>query len=210
MLKIAVMVSGHGRGSNLQAIIDASASGRLKAEVAVVVGTRSESPALDRARNAGIPTVVVSPRKYEGDPVGYGAALLRVLDKYGAGLICLAGFMLMLPQAVVDRFRDRIMNVHPALLPLFGGKGMFGENVHRAVLESGMKVCGATVHFVDEHYDNGPIIVQAAIPVEEGDTPETLASRVLPLEHRLYVEAISLFAQGRLEVEGRRVRVLQA
>jgi Folate-dependent phosphoribosylglycinamide formyltransferase PurN len=118
--------------------------------------------------------------------------------------------MLMIPQSIVDRFRDRIMNVHPALLPLFGGKGMYGENVHRAVLESGMKVSGATVHFVDEVYDSGPIIVQAAVPVEESDTPETLAARVLPLEHRLYVEAISLFAAGRLRVEGRRVRISDA
>lgn len=210
MLNVAVMVSGHGRGSNLQAILDGCAAGKADARVSVAICTRSESPAMDRARAAGAPAVVVSPRKYEGDTEGYGAALLRVLDRYDVGLICLAGYMLMLPQSVVDHFRDRIMNVHPALLPLFGGKGMYGENVHRAVLESGMKVCGATVHFVDEVYDSGPIIVQAAIPVEEGDTPETLAARVLPLEHRLYVEAISLFAAGRLRVEGRRVRVANA
>ena len=210
MLKIAVMVSGHGRGSNLQAILDACRSGTVDGEVAVVVGTRSDAPALERARAAGVHTVVISPRKYEGDPEGYQAALLRVLDKYRVGLICLAGYMLKLPQGVVDRFRNRIMNVHPALLPFFGGQGMYGENVHRAVLESGMKVSGATVHLVDEHYDHGPIIVQTAVPIEENDTPETLAARVLPLEHRLYVEAISLFAQNRLEVEGRRVRVRDA
>lgn len=207
MLKIGVLVSGHGRGTNLQAILDACAGGRLPAQTSVVIGTRSEAPALDRARAAGVHTVVVSPRKYEGDSEAYGAALLRVLERHEVGLICLAGFMLKLPQAVVDRYRDCIMNVHPALLPLFGGQGMFGENVHRAVLDSGMKVTGATVHLVDEHYDSGPIVVQAAIPVMEDDTPESLAARVLPLEHRLYVEAISLFAQGRLHVDGRKVRV---
>jgi phosphoribosylglycinamide formyltransferase 1 len=210
MLKVGILVSGHGRGSNLQAIVDACAAGEVDAEVAVVIGTRSEAPAMERARLAGVPAVVVSPRKYEGDTGAYGVALLRQLDRFGVELICLAGFMLKLPPAVVDRYRDRIMNVHPALLPFFGGQGMYGENVHRAVLESGMKVSGATVHLVDEQYDSGPIVVQSAVPIEESDTPETLAARVLPVEHRLYVEAISLFAQGRLRVEGRRVQVKDA
>jgi len=202
------MVSGHGRGTNLQAIIDACSEGAVPGEVAVVIGTRSDAPALARAQSAGIKTVVISPRKYEQDEKGYAEAILRVLDGGGVGLICLAGYMRMLPLPVVERFRDRIMNVHPALLPLFGGQGMYGENVHRAVIESGMKLSGATVHFVDEHYDAGPIIHQLAVPVKDSDTPETLAARVLRAEHQAYTEAIRWFAEGRLYVEGRRVRVL--
>jgi formyltetrahydrofolate-dependent phosphoribosylglycinamide formyltransferase len=210
MLRVGVFVSGLGRGSNLQAIIDACAAGKIDAEVAAVIGTRTESPAMDRAREAGVPAVVVSPRKYEGDSDAYGTALMRQLERFDVQLICLAGFMLKLPPAVVDRYRDRILNVHPALLPFFGGQGMYGENVHQAVLESGMKVSGATVHLVDEQYDSGPIVVQDTVRIEEGDTPATLAARVLPVEHRLYVKAISLFAEGRIEVDGRKVRVKDA
>lgn len=201
------MVSGHGRGTNLQAIIDACASGEIPASVAVVIGTRSDAPALDRARAAGIKTVVVAPKKYEGDDEAYGGALLRVLHASDVGLICLAGYMRILPMQVVETYRNRIMNVHPALLPLFGGKGMYGDNVHCAVIDSGMKVSGATVHFVDERYDAGPIIHQLAVPVLDDDTPESLAARVLVQEHCAYAQAIRWFAEGRLRVEGRRVRV---
>jgi formyltetrahydrofolate-dependent phosphoribosylglycinamide formyltransferase len=205
-LNIGVMVSGQGRGTNLQASIDSCASGEIPGRVALVLGTRSDAPALDRARAAGIRTVVISPKKYEGDDAAYGEALLRALESARIGLICLAGYMRILPLSVVNAYRDRIMNVHPALLPLFGGKGMYGENVHRAVLESGMKVSGATVHFVDERYDAGPIIHQIAVPVLDDDTPESLAARVLLQEHRAYAEAIRWFAEDRLRVEGRRVK----
>jgi phosphoribosylglycinamide formyltransferase-1 len=206
-LNIGVMVSGQGRGTNLQAILDACASGEIPGRVAVVIGTRSDAPALERARAMDVRTVVVSPKKYEGDDAAYGEALRRALEASRVGLICLAGYMRILPLAVVEAYRDRIMNVHPALLPLFGGRGMYGENVHRAAIESGMKVSGATVHFVDEHYDAGRIIHQLAVPVLDEDTPESLAARVLPQEHRAYVEAIRWFAEGRLRVEGRRVRI---
>lgn len=206
-LRIGVLVSGHGRGTNLQAILDGCAAGVIPGAVDLVVGTRADAPALERARTAGVKTVVVSPRKYEGDEEGYGAALLRAARAADVQLICLAGYLRVLPRAVVDSYRGRIMNVHPALLPLFGGKGMYGEHVHRAVIESGMKVSGCTVHFVDEQYDSGPIIAQSAVPVRDDDTPVTLAARILPEEHRTYVRAIQLFAQGRLYIEGRRVRV---
>lgn len=201
------MVSGQGRGTNLQAILDACASGEIPGRVVVVIGTRRDAPAMERAQAAGVPTVVTSPRKYEGDEAGYGEVLLRALRRHDVGLICLAGYMRMLPAVVVDAYRGRIMNTHPALLPLFGGQGMYGERVHRAVLESGMKVSGCTVHFVDEQYDHGPIILQTAVPVQEDDTPQTLAARVLPAEHRTYVQAIRLFAEGRLAIEGNRVRI---
>lgn len=206
-LRIGVMVSGQGRGTNLQAILDACVSGEIPGQVVVVIGTRRDAPAMERAQAAGVPTVVISPRKYEGDEAGYGEALLRALRRHDVGLICLAGYMRMLPVVVVDAYRGRIMNTHPALLPLFGGQGMYGEHVHRAVLESGMKVSGCTVHFVDEQYDHGPIILQTAVPVQEDDTPQTLAARVLPAEHRTYVQAIRLFAEGRLAIEGNRVRI---
>jgi phosphoribosylglycinamide formyltransferase 1 len=209
-LRIAVMVSGHGRGTNLQALLDACANGELPARIAVVIGTKADAPAMDRARNADVPAVVVSPRKYEEDEAGYAAALLRVLGKYEVGLICLAGYMRILPLEVVTQFHRRILNVHPALLPFFGGKGMYGEHVHRAVLESGMKVTGCTVHFADEQYDTGPIVLQRCVPVQDGDTPEALAARVLPVEHAAYVEAIRLFVEGRLATEGRAVRTKPA
>ncbi len=207
LLRIGVLVSGHGRGTNLQAILDACRVGEIPARVGVVIGTRTDAPAMERARAAGVDVAVISPRKYEGDEAGYGQALISALHRRDVGLVCLAGFMRILPPAVTQAYRGRIMNVHPALLPLFGGKGMFGENVHRAVIESGMKITGCTVHFVDEQYDTGPIILQTAVPVEDGDTPESLAARVLPAEHDTYVHAIRLFAEGRLRIEGRRVHI---
>lgn len=208
-ISVAVMVSGQGRGSNMAALIAACADGTIAGKVGVVIGTRAEMPALVRAQEAGIPTAVVSPRKYEDDPVGYGETLLRLFRKYEIDLICLAGYMRRLPDAVTEIYRHRVMNVHAALLPAFGGQGMYGENVHRAVLDSGVKITGCTVHFVDEEYDSGPIIVQRAVSVEENDTPQTLAARVLTEEHGAYVEAVRLFAQGRLQVEGQRVHITQ-
>ncbi|MGC8667334.1 MAG: phosphoribosylglycinamide formyltransferase [Chthonomonadales bacterium] len=207
-LRIAVLVSGHGRGSNLQAILDACACGKIRGSVEIVIGTRHTAPALERARTHGVPTLVVSPKKYGADDEAYGRALLRTLSARGVGLVCLAGYMRKLPSVVVEAYPGRIMNIHPALLPLFGGRGMFGERVHQAVLESGMKVSGCTVHFVDAEYDTGPIIIQRCVPVLDEDTPQTLAARILPEEHRAYVQAVSLFAEGRLQIEGRRVHVL--
>ncbi len=208
--KIAAMVSGQGRGSNLGALLAACEAGEIAGRFAVVIGTRADAPALERARVAGVATSVVSPRKYEGDDAGYAEALLRILRRHEVDLICLAGYMRQLPNAVVGAYSGRILNVHPALLPLFGGQGMYGEHVHRAVIESGMKVSGCTVHLVDEHYDNGPIVVQIAVPVEEDDTPATLAARVIKAEHQAYVRAVQFCAEGRVQVDGRRVRISPA
>ncbi len=210
MLQIGIMVGGHSRGSNMQAIVDACTSGEIPGRVAVVIGGRRDAPAILRAERAGVRTSIISTKQYENVPSGYEAALLTQLRKYNVGLICLAGYMRMLPESVVKAYHGRIMNVHPALLPFFGGKGMYGERVHRAVIDSGMKISGCTVHFVDEEYDTGPIIVQSAVPVEEGDTPENLADRILPEEHRAYVKAITLFAEGRLSLDGPQVRVTGA
>ncbi len=205
-IRIAVLVSGHGRGSNMAAIIDACQRGEIDGQVVLVIGTRSEAPALQRAAEKGVPTRAISPRNLSEEE--YAQRLLRALNEAQVDLVCLAGYMRLLPLPVVQAYAGRVMNIHPALLPLFGGKGMYGEHVHRAVLESGMKVSGCTVHFVDEHYDTGPIIVQRCVPVEEDDTWEMLAARVLVQEHQAYVQAVKLFAEGRLRIEGRRVRIL--
>ncbi len=207
-LSVAAMVSGQGRGSNLGALIDAYAAATIGACMVLVIATRADAPAAERARNAGVPLSIVSPRRFEQDDEAYGEALLRLMRKSAIDLICLAGYTRMLPPAVVDQYRGRIMNIHPGLLPFFGGKGMYGERVHQAVLESGMKVSGCSVHFVDEEYDTGPIIIQIPVPVLEDDTPSSLGQRVLTQEHAAYVQAVQLFAEGRLRIDGRHVRVL--
>ena len=207
MINIAVLISGHGRGSNLQAIIDACKDGRIDGRVAVVIGVKDDAPAMERARNSSVPAVEIKPKDFATDE-DYGRRILEILAEHKVDLICLAGYMRILPSEIVSTYRWRIMNTHAALIPSFCGKGMYGEHVHQAVLDYGAKVSGCTIHLVDEAYDNGPIVIQKAIPVLEGDTPETLAARILPLEHQSYVEAIQLFAQGRLKVEGRIVHVL--
>jgi formyltetrahydrofolate-dependent phosphoribosylglycinamide formyltransferase len=186
--------------------MDGCADGRIHGRVTLVIGTRRDSPAMARAEAAGIETRVVSPRGLSEEE--YAENLRRALLPTDPDLLCLAGYMLRLPEALVRQYQHRVMNVHPALLPLFGGRGMFGEYVHAAAIASGMKVSGCTVHFVDSDYDTGPIIVQRCVPIEPDDTPQTLAARVLPEEHRAYAEAVSLFAMGRLVVESGRVRVL--
>ena len=175
---------------------------RLAARIVGVIGSQADAPALVRAEEAGLPVRVLSPKKL-GE--AYEAELLAELTALGADSLALAGYLRMLPQAVVARFRHRILNTHPALLPAFGGKGMYGHHVHEAVLAYGAKVSGCTVHFVDEEYDTGPAIVQRTVPVLDDDTPDSLAARILPEEHAALVEALSLLASGKLRVEGRRV-----
>ncbi len=198
-LVLGVLASG--RGSNLQAILDAIAAGRCPARVGVVVSDRKDAPALDRARRAGSRAVHLDPHAFP-DRAAFDAAVAAVLDEHGVGLVCLAGYMRVLSPEFVRRYRMRILNVHPALLPAFPGL-----HAQRQALEHGVRVAGVTVHFVDEGVDTGPIVLQGAVPVLPGDTEETLAGRILVEEHRLYPEAIRLFAEGRLEVTGRRVRV---
>ena len=207
MNRIAILVSGPSRGSNMEAIIEACRDRRIPdSAVVAVIGARDDAPALHKAHALSVSTAVVNPREFP-EPDMYGDALLWVLQKAQPDLICLAGYMRLLPAQVVQAYPMRIMNIHPALLPLFGGKGMYGLRVHQAAIDSGMKITGCTVHFVDEGYDTGPIILQRCVPILDDDSPETLAARVLPVEHETYIEAIRLFVQGRLRVEGRRVRV---
>lgn len=198
-LRVGVLASG--RGSNLQAILDAAAHPRYPARVAVVVSDREGAAALERATAAGVPAVFVNPKDY-ADRDAYDAALAGTLRDHEVGLVCLAGFMRILSPAFVHVFDGRILNVHPSLLPAFPGL-----HPHRQALEHGVRISGATVHFVEADVDTGPIVLQAAVPVEPGDTEATLAARVLVEEHRLYPAAVRLFAEGRLRISGRRVIV---
>ncbi len=205
LLRVGVLVSG--TGSNLQALIDACRGGDLPAEIAVVISNVPTAFALERARAARIPTAVVGHRDYPSVDA-FEAALQDTLVGHRVGLVCLAGFLRILSARFVGAFPGRIMNIHPALLPAFGGTGMYGERVHQVVLASGARQSGCTVHFVTEVPDGGPIIAQATVPVEEGDTPATLAARVAKEEHRLYPSVVRLFAERRLRLEGNRVTVL--
>ncbi|MFH1258808.1 MAG: phosphoribosylglycinamide formyltransferase [Elusimicrobiota bacterium] len=203
-IKIGVLVSGGG--TNLQAIIEAVEAGKIPdSKIALVISNREDVFALQRARQHEIEAITI---KSKGVPCEeYSKKISEELEKREVNLVCLAGFLLKLSSEFVQRFKGRILNVHPALLPAFGGQGMYGHHLHEAVVASGAKFSGTTVHFVDESYDTGPIILQAVVPVLDDDTPETLAARILKEEHRIYPEAIKLFAEGKLLVEGRRVRI---
>lgn len=194
-----MVVLASGRGSNLQAILDAIEVGQLAARVVVVVSDRADAQALDRARRHGVKAVFVDPRQHP-DREAFDRAVAAVLDEHRVELVCLAGFMRLLTPGFVAAYHDRIMNIHPALLPSFPGL-----HAQRQALAYGAKIAGATVHFVDEGVDTGPIILQAAVPVLDDDTEETLSARILVEEHRIYPRAIQLFAEGRLERRGRRV-----
>lgn len=201
--KLAVLLSGSG--TTLQNLIDRIAVGELDAEIVCVVSSRPGVLGLERAEQHGIPNAVIARKDYS-DIQTFSKDMWDCITPYKPDLIVLAGFMSLL--SVPAAYENRIINVHPALIPAFCGRGMYGHHVHEAVLDYGAKLSGATVHFVDEKYDNGPIILQEAVPVMEGDTPETLAERVQTMERKLYPKAIQLFAEGRLRVEGRQVRVL--
>ena len=196
-LRVGVLASG--RGSNLQALLDASARPDYPAEVVVVISDRERAAALDRARADGVEALFVNPKDF-GDRESFDLALVRELTARRVGLVCHAGFMRILSVPYVRAFAGRAMNIHPSLLPAFPGL-----HAQRQALEHGAKVAGATVHFVDEGVDTGPIVLQASVPVQPDDTEESLSARILAEEHRLYPEAVRLFAEGRLEVVGRRV-----
>jgi phosphoribosylglycinamide formyltransferase 1 len=196
-LRVGVLASG--RGSNLQALLHASARPDYPAEVVVVISDRERAAALDRARADGVEALFVNPKDF-GDRESFDLALVRELTARRVGLVCHAGFMRILSVPYVRAFAGRAMNIHPSLLPAFPGL-----HAQRQALEHGAKVAGATVHFVDEGVDTGPIILQASVPVQPDDTEESLSARILAEEHRLYPEAVRLFAESRLEVVGRRV-----
>ncbi|MBI3946555.1 MAG: phosphoribosylglycinamide formyltransferase [Armatimonadetes bacterium] len=205
--RLGVLVSGRGRGTTLQAFLDASAAGALPAEVVVVVSTALGTPALDRARAADVAALEFDARGIpDGNPLD--ERLLAAIGPHRPDLVCMAGFLRKLGPRFYAAYRGRVMNSHPALIPAFCGQGMYGHHVHEAVVAYGVKVSGCTIHFADEEYDAGPIIIQKCVPVHDDDTPDTLAARILPEEHRAYLQAIRLFAEGRLSIEGRKVNIL--
>lgn len=206
VLKIAVLASG--RGSNLKALLNASDTGRLSAEIVLVGSNKADAGALEIARKRGIPTCHLSSQQFESSEE-MDQALLETLREHQAEVVALAGYLKKIGSAIIREYKNKILNIHPALLPAFGGKGMYGAKVHQAVLDYGCKVTGVTVHLVDEEYDSGPPILQRCVPVQQDDTVETLAARVLQQEHVIYAEALQLFAECRVEVHGRQVLIKQ-
>lgn len=201
-VRLAVLLSGSG--TTLQNFLDRIADGRMHAQIAVVLASRADAGGLERARRAGVPATAV-PRKEFADVERFNDALHAELARHTFDLITLAGFLS--PFQLRHRYAGRVLNIHPALIPAFCGKGFYGAKVHQAALDAGVKVSGCTVHFADDQYDHGPIVLQGTVPVLDDDTPETLAARVHAVEHELYPEAIRLWAEGRLEIVGRRVKV---
>ena len=199
MLKIGVIASG--RGSNLQAIMDNISAGQINAQVAVVISDKENAYALDRARNKGIVALHINPKAYP-DKAAYETAIVDCLKQNQVELVVLAGYMRLVGKVILEAYQNKVMNIHPALLPSFPG-----AHGQKEALDYGVRYSGCTVHFVDEGMDTGPIILQAVVPVLQEDTENTLADRILEQEHKVYSEAIHLFAEGRLEVVGRRVRI---
>ncbi len=203
-LNLAVLCSGGG--TNLQALIDAIERGELLAEIKIVISNNSKAFALERARNHNIPALHLSHKQF-ATPEEFDQRLLEVLKENQIDMVILAGYMKILSPVIIRAYKNRILNIHPALLPHFGGPGMYGIHVHEAVIKSGVKITGVTVHIVDEVYDHGAIVIQKPLEVKEDDTPETLAERVLKIEHQTYKEAIQLFAEGRVEVKDNRAYI---
>ena len=201
-LRIACLLSGSG--TTLENFFAQREAGRLPGEIVCVLSSRPDAYGLERARRRGVPAMVVERRKYKGAPE-FSQAVFATLEPYRPDLVCLAGFMCLL--VIPPAYQGRVMNVHPALLPGFGGKGWYGHLVHEAVLAAGCKVTGCTVHFADQRYDHGPIILQKPAEVREDDTPDTLAARVQAAEREIYPEAVRLYAAKRLRIEGRQVHV---
>ena len=202
MSNIAVLVSG--RGSNLQAIIDSIESGYLQARISVVISDVGDAYALERARKHDIEAVFIDPKSFRSKEL-YEEEVLKTLREHGAGLVLLAGYMRIVGKTLLSAFRNRILNIHPALLPAFPGL-----HAQKQAFDYGVKVAGCTVHFVDESLDCGPIILQRCVEVKEDDTPDTLADRILEQEHKIYPEAVRLFCENRLRIEGRKVRITRS
>ncbi len=201
MPNIAVLVSG--RGSNLQAIIDSIEADYLKARIAVVISDVENAYALERARRHGIEAVFIDPKRFTSKEL-YEKEIIRLLKNHGVELILLAGYMRIVGDVLLSAYKNRILNIHPSLLPAFAGL-----HAQKQASDYGVKVAGCTVHFVDETLDRGPIILQRCVEVKEDDTPDTLADRILEQEHKIYPEAVKLFVENRLRIEGRKVRIIE-
>jgi len=206
--KINIVVFASGGGSNFKAIYKAIEEKRLNADVVLLVASKRDIGAVEFAQEKGIPIEYYIQDDYES----YDKMVEHLLDRFRdlkTDLICLAGFLKWIDPRIVNAYRNKIMNIHPALLPSFGGKGYYGIKVHEKVLEYGAKVTGVTIHFVDEEYDHGPIVLQRAVDIREDDTPKTLQKRVLAQEHDLYWRAVKIFQENKFKVEGRRVKILE-
>lgn len=202
-LRVAVLASG--RGSNLQALIEAIEAGQVRAQIVAVISNKKDAVALERARRHGLPDLFIDPKPFAGrsdSREAYDRAVLEILEQRNVELVLLAGYMKIVTAILVNAFANRMMNIHPSLLPSFPGL-----DVQKKAIDWGCKLAGCTVHFVTEGVDEGPIILQAAVPVLESDTPETLSARILEQEHKIYPRAVQLFAEGRLKVDGRRVLI---
>ena len=208
MLKIAVCVSGGG--TNLQAIIDAIAAGQIQdTEISVVISNNPGAYALERAKMAGVEGICVSPKSYETREA-FNEAFLQTLDSYDVDLVVLAGFLVVIPEAMIQKYRNRIINIHPSLIPSFCGTGYYGLKVHEGVLARGVKITGATVHFVEQGTNTGPIILQKAVAVQQDDTPEILQRRVMEeAEWHIMPQAIDLIARGKISVVDGKVRIAE-
>jgi phosphoribosylglycinamide formyltransferase 1 len=204
---IRISAFASGKGSNLEAILRNINNGSLNAKVVAVISNKSQAGALINAQNSNIPAYHVSSLLFDSNKE-FVNKLLDILKEHKTEIIVLAGYMKKIPMDIVRAYKHRILNIHPALLPSFGGKGLYGQFVHQAVLDYGCKVSGATVHLVDEEYDTGAPIVQQCVPVEEGDTSESLAERVLKTEHIIFSQAIQLFAENRIQISGRKLTIL--
>jgi len=204
-MNIAVFASG--RGSNFQAILNAIDSGFLPVRITALISNRSDAGALEIARTHDIPTSHLSQKMFQKEDA-LAEAVLNVLSKQRTELIVLAGYLKKIPVQVVRRFRNRIINIHPALLPSFGGPGMYGHFVHEAVIASGVKVSGATVHLVDEEYDRGSIVMQKTVEILPNDTPDSLAAKVLKIEHEIFPLAVKAFVEGKIKIEGKKAWIM--
>ncbi len=205
-LRVAVLASG--RGSNLQSVIDAIEAGQVQAQIVAVISNKKDAVALERARKHGLADIFVDPKPFAGRPnsrEAYDRSLLEILQQHDVELVLLAGYMKIVTAVLVNAYANRMMNIHPSLLPSFPGL-----DVQKKAIDCGCKLAGCTVHFVTEGVDEGPIIIQAAVPVLDDDTPETLAARILVQEHKIYPRAVQLFAERRLRVDGRRVLIEDA
>lgn len=206
MKKFNLAVLASGSGTNLQAMIDAIKKKKLKARIKIVISNNSDAYALKRARKNKIKALHLFQTQFSS-PKEFDLKLISILKKEKIDLIALAGYMKKLSPIVVRVFKNKIINIHPALLPRFGGKGMYGIHVHKEVIKSGIKTTGVSVHLVDEKYDHGPIIFQKEIPLREDDTPESLQKRVLKIEHQVYTYVIGLFARNKILIKGRKVYI---
>jgi len=202
--RIGVLVSGQGRGTNFGAIVEAIQAHKLHAELGLLIATKEAHGAVDIAQRNNLPYLILSPAQFDSTEE-WDARACNDLQNAGVSVVCLAGYMRRVSRVMLNAFPSRTLNVHPSLLPSFGGQGMLGMRVHQAVLEHGCRVSGCTVHFVDDRYDGGAIIAQKCVPVEDEDTPESLAARVREAEHEIYPQCIEWLIQDQLRVEGQRV-----